>query len=494
MSVITRMEGRTGYVEIDNPPVNAIGREMRAGLRDAVHWAEAARLDRVILSGRGRAFAAGADAREFDAPPEAPHLPDVLNAIDQSAVPWIAAINGVALGGGAELAMACRMRIIAPGARIGLPEVTLGLIPGAGGTQRLPRLVGLRRALDMITRGAALDAAAALDARLVHAVDDDPIDAAFMVNSEELGCIVPTWELPSPPVEAAAIRAARDAVAQDAPGQIAPQRAIDVIAAGLDQPFHTALAGERAAFLDLRGSDHARALRHVFFAERAARRGQTAAGGPGVPGLAARLSARLFEAAESVLLQGSTPWDVDEAMVAFGFARGPFEAQDEIGLDAIPGGTRRGPVTMRMLELGKLGRKVGAGWYRYPGGGGKVDDPIVADLAIEEARFAGIARTELSDDEIRARLLLAMIGEAAAALEQGVAPSARDIDLASIHGPGFPRWRGGLLYFADSLGAAYIVDRLDVLGREDPALWSVGPLLRRCAETGARLSREAVQS
>ena len=181
------IEGRTGYVTLDNPPVNAIGQPMRAALLEAVRAAEAQFLDRVIVTGAGRAFAAGADAKEFDADPVAPHLPDVLDAIERSFVPWVAAINGVALGGGAEIAMACRMRIMAPMAQIGLPEVTLGVIPGAGGTQRLPRLVGLTSALDMIAFGKPISAARAFEIGLVDAVEDDPADAAFMVNTEALG-------------------------------------------------------------------------------------------------------------------------------------------------------------------------------------------------------------------------------------------------------------------------------------------------------------------
>jgi len=224
MSVTKRNEADVGYVEIDNPPVNAIGQSVRQGLLDAVRWAEELHLTRVILSGKGRAFAAGADAREFDSAPLEPHLPDVLNAIDESFVPWIAAIDGVALGGGAEVAMACRMRIMSPKSQIGMPEVTLGVIPGAGGTQRLPRLVGLAKALDMISLGKPLNAADALAAKLTHTVEDDPVEEAYMVNTEELGCIVPTWELPAPEHDKELLTNARATIAKKSPNQIAPNR------------------------------------------------------------------------------------------------------------------------------------------------------------------------------------------------------------------------------------------------------------------------------
>ena len=153
MTVTTRQSGRIGYVTMDNPPVNAIGAAIRQGLIDAVDWANSNGFERVILTGAGRAFAAGADAKEFDTAPIEPHLPDVCQAIESSSVPWIAAISGVALGGALELAMACRTRIAPPNAQLGLPEVALGVVPGAGGTQRLPRLVGFAKAIEMIGTG-----------------------------------------------------------------------------------------------------------------------------------------------------------------------------------------------------------------------------------------------------------------------------------------------------------------------------------------------------
>ena len=677
MTVTTRREDNVGYVEIDNPPVNAIGQSVRQGLMDAVRWAEAEWLDRVIVSGKGRAFAAGADAREFDLPPQEPHLPEVLNAINESFVPWIAAINGVALGGGAEIAMACRMRIMAPSAQIGLPEVTLGVIPGAGGTQRLPRLVGLAKSLDIITSGKPLSAKAAVDAGLAQAVEVDPVEAAFMVNTEELGCIVPSWELPAPDPDATVFAEARGMVESKFPGQTAPLRAIDVIEGGLGRPFHEALKLERATFLELRNGEQAKALRHIFFAERAAKSpdwvnadpadldhiavvgGGTMGAGIAyallnagyrvsvletdadgveransniekivtaslqrghineaeatdsrnrlrttidyshasdaalaieaafesmsvkkdvfaklsqnlpndavlatntsyldidkiaeavpdpsrvvglhffapahimrlleivrgdktsdralatgfalakrlrkVPVLAGvcdgfignRILARYREAADTLLIDGSTPWEVDEAMVEFGYAMGPYEAQDLSGLDIAHANRRRLdatrdptrryiPIADRMVELGKLGRKTGAGWYRYPGGGGKVEDPIVADLAIEEAHFAGITRVDYTAQQIRNRLLLAMINEAADILNEGIARSARDIDLVTVFGYGFPRWRGGLMHFADTLGAKSIVEGLEELAQEDRVAWKVSPLLKDCADT-----------
>ena len=156
MAVLWRREGLNGFVVLNNPPVNAINFGIRQGLLDAVAWAEREGLNRVILSGSGPCFAAGADIKEFDRIPEAPHLPDVLNHIESSTVPWIAAQHGAALGGGAELALACRYRVARSDASIGFPEVILGLVPGAGGTQRLPRLIGIDEALKLVPTGKSI--------------------------------------------------------------------------------------------------------------------------------------------------------------------------------------------------------------------------------------------------------------------------------------------------------------------------------------------------
>ena len=679
MPVHWRRDANIGYVELDSPPVNALGLDMRRGLLAAVEWAEAEKLDRVIVSGRGKVFCAGGDAREFDGPPLEPHLPDILNRIENSPVPWIAAAHGAALGGGLELMLACRYRIAAPGTRLGLPEVTLGIVPGAGGTQRLPRLIGLEQALRLIPTGKAVAAEQALALGLINNIDPEPVYFAELSNAEWLGMAVPVGELNAGAATEEAYEAARALARRKMTGQQAPPRAIALLQAAETLHLAAGLARERAAFIELRGSDQARALRHVFFAERAAKAppslsrikpeplkrivvvggGTMGAGiayallgadyrvtvleadsggvaraeanidtliagglkrgainearaaalraaltlsdtfadaaGAGLaieaafesmavkievlgalqkvmpasailatntsyldidamaaslddparlvglhffapahimklleivrgaatsdqalargfalastlrktPVLAGvcdgfignRILARYREAADTVFMDGSTPWEVDEAMVEFGYAMGPYEAQDLSGLDIAHANRRRQdatrdpqrryiPIADRMVELGKLGRKTGAGWYRYPGGGGKVDDPIVADLALEEAHLAGITRCDYSPDEIRRRLLLAMINEAAAIMEEGIARSAADIDLVTVLGYGFPRWRGGLMHFADSLGAADILDGLEELAREDPLVWVPNAVIRCCAENG----------
>ncbi|MDC3234678.1 enoyl-CoA hydratase/isomerase family protein, partial [Candidatus Puniceispirillum sp.] len=180
-----------GFVVLNNPPVNAINRDVRQGLINATKWAEREELERVILSGEGRGFAAGADTKEFDRPAVAPHLPDVINHIEDSTIPWIAAIHGAALGGGGELALGCRYRIARADATIGFPEVILGLVPGAGATQRLPRLIGLTEALKLIPTGKTISGGKAMAIGLVDAIDDDPITAAKLIDQKILIEVVP---------------------------------------------------------------------------------------------------------------------------------------------------------------------------------------------------------------------------------------------------------------------------------------------------------------
>ncbi len=660
MAVTTKRDGSTLLVTLDNPPVNAIGHAMREGLVAAVETANADQsIERVIVTGAGRAFAAGADAREFNAPPIEPHLPEVLDRIEACRAPWIAAINGVALGGGLEITLACRYRIAAPKAQLGLPEVNLGVIPGAGGTQRLPRLIGLAAALDMIPTGKPVSALKALESGLIHEVAEDVVFAAEEVNSELLSTIPALSALPGPDHDGEALAAARKLAGQKMRGQIAPLRAIDVVEIACSEPYTSAMALERQTFIELRNGGQSRALRHIFFAERAARapdwlkdarplpldhavvvgggtmgaaisyamlnaglkvtlietdadgvararanvdkiveasltRGLIDAAGAEarrsrltattdysagsdatlaieaafesmevkkgvfqaleaalppdavlasntsylnideiasvlkdparllglhffapahimklleivrgaassdtalatgfslgkrlgkIPVLAGvcdgfignRIFARYREACDTMLMDGALPWEIDAAMTGFGYAMGLYATADLSGLD-IGYATRRRqdatrdparryiPIADRVVEAGRLGHKTGAGWYDYSSG--KITpDPWTEALILTEAKSAGVARRSFTAEEIQRRALLAMINEAANILAEGIAQSAQDIDVVTVHGYGFPRWRGGLMHYADTLGVGQIVSELRDLAR-----------------------------
>ena len=272
MSVQHYRNGRAAVIEIDRPPVNAINQDIRAGLIAALTAIDGdAAVERIILSGAKNVFAAGADAGEFGLPMVQPDLPTVVAALEASKVPVIAAIKGACLGGGLELALACRWRIAAPTAQLGLPEVILGVVPGSGGTQRLPRLVGMKIALSMISTGRQVGAAEALDIGLIDEQEEDPLAAALALQLTDLNARLPISKLPRPKAEPEAAEAALVKSQRRMPHQSAPEEAVRLIGLAASHDFDDGLQAERAAFLKLRDGDECRALRHIFFAERGAR-------------------------------------------------------------------------------------------------------------------------------------------------------------------------------------------------------------------------------
>ena len=701
MAVTWHKHESCGFVILNNPPVNAINHDMRAGLISAVKWAEGEELERVILSGAGRGFAAGADTKEFEHSAVAPHLPDVINQIEASTIPWIAAIHGVALGGGGELSLGCRYRIARADATIGFPEVILGLVPGAGATQRLPRLIGLTEALKLIPTGKTISGKIAMAIGLVDEIDDDPITAATLIDQKILGEAVPLNLMKVAADTTVNYNTARQIATRRMRGQEAPLTAISLLETAQTANFDEGMQKERTEFLALRASSQARALRHLFFAERAAKKppkaiatqrsnlkpldhvvvigGGTMGSGiayaflnanirvtvlesddPGVqraytaidkiisaslasghidPQAAAdrrnrlkvmmiepnpdtgkldndnltnadlvieavfedlaikkkilqaiepaldpnviiatntsyldvnklaacldnpsrfvglhffvpahimklleivkgsetspvalamgyavakslgkmpvvagvcdgfignRILAALREAADAILMDGSTPAKIDEAIVDFGYAMGPYETQDLSGLDIAYANRRRLdasrdpsrryiPIADCLVTQNRLGKKTGAGWYHYPSGQ-IAADPKVEDIICREAEAANIKRRHFSSDEIQKRLLLTIINEAANILDEGIAVSAADIDLVMVHGYGFPRWRGGLMHYADQLGVTFIMEELNKLCEEDPLFWQPSQLIIDCAKTGQNFASYNNQS
>ncbi|WP_343079504.1 3-hydroxyacyl-CoA dehydrogenase NAD-binding domain-containing protein [Ostreiculturibacter nitratireducens] len=271
--------GPVAEIVIDNPPVNAIGRKLRLALVEAFDAVEAdPAVQAVVLSAAGRTWPVGADIREFGLPPEAPLLPDVCNRIADCEKPVVAALHGNVLGGGLELALGARYRIAPEGTRFGFPEVALGLIPGAGGTQRLPRLVGAGPALDMILSGAAIGTERALEIGLIDAVGENDIAAEARALASEFATLgqeaYPAHDaergLKDPATFVEAVDAARARLrAEQLP---APARIVDCVEAALLLPFESGMAFERAAFEDLLASPESAALRHAFLAERRAAR------------------------------------------------------------------------------------------------------------------------------------------------------------------------------------------------------------------------------
>lgn len=689
-SVVQReLHGRVLLVTIDNPPVNALSAKVRAGLLAAIEAANAdSQVGAVVLAGRGRNFIAGADIREFGKPAVPPSLPEVCDAIESSEKPVIAAIAGAALGGGLEVAMSAHFRLAVPGAKLGLPEVALGLLPGSGGTQRLPRLIGAGMALDLMLSGRHIDPAKAKAAGLVDRVVEagDVAAAGLSYANELLAAGTPIRRtrdaqgLADREAAQAAIDAARSTAAK-ARGLLSPGKIVDAVQAALDLPFEQGMAKERELFVECLNSPQRAGLVHAFFAEReAAKSPETRSATPrpvhsvgvvgggtmgagitvavldaGLPvvmierddealargranvekvydGLIAkgRMSAdakaavmarysgstsydalanvdlvieavfeemsvkkavfaeldrvckpgavigtntsyldideiaasisrpedvvglhffspanimKLLEivvpakvspdvvatafalagklrkvpvrakvcdgfignrilavyrqAADYMMEDGASPYQIDKALRDFGFAMGPFQVSDLAGGD-IGWATRkrraatRDPnaryvqIADRICERGWFGQKTGRGYYLYPQGSrAGVPDPEVEAIITAERERAGVTPRSFTDEQIVRRYLAAMVNEGANVVYEGIALRPLDVDVTFVHGYGFPRWRGGPMKYADSVGLAQILADIKEFAKEDPMFWKPSPLLEDLVARGA---------
>jgi len=278
-SVDLDRRGRIAVLTINNPPVNALSQHVRQGLRDGVTQAIAdAAVGAIVITCAGRTFIAGADITEFGKPPREPGLHEVLDLIEGSLKPVVAAVHGTALGGGLEVTLACHYRVGVRTARFGLPEVKLGLLPGAGGTQRLPRVVGVEKALQMIVSGEPIGADAALNHGLIDAIVDGDLTAAGVAFAEKiLSERRPLKKIRDLEDALAAARGKpevfadfRKSVARQTRGFRAPESCIKAVEAAVNLPFDAGLKRERELFLELMASPESKAQRYFFFAEREA--------------------------------------------------------------------------------------------------------------------------------------------------------------------------------------------------------------------------------
>jgi 3-hydroxyacyl-CoA dehydrogenase len=272
-------DGGIAVITVDNPPVNALKRDVRAGILDAfVQARDDDQILAIVLTGAGRTFSGGADITEFGKPAQAPSLISLIAEIDAIKKPTIAALHGATVGGGLEIALACHFRLAATGTRLGLPEIKLGLIPGAGGTQRLPRLIGIDKALPIILSGDPISAEEALALDLVdQIVMGDPTAGAIAFAKRVVAEKRPLRRARDNESKLSAIRAEPAkfdkivaAHLKKARGLQAPAGAIEAVRGALDLPFDQALQCERDIFLKLLGGEQSKAQRHIFFAEREA--------------------------------------------------------------------------------------------------------------------------------------------------------------------------------------------------------------------------------
>jgi 3-hydroxyacyl-CoA dehydrogenase len=696
MSDLVRYEIKdaVAILTVDNPPVNALSAAVWEAIDEAVARANAdARAEAIVLTGAGSTFMAGADIRVFDllktredSLARTAGIHAILKRLEDSTRPLVAAIHGNALGGGLEVAMACHFRIATNDAMVGQPEVLLGIIPGAGGTQRLPRLAGVGLALEMCTQGRPLTARKALAAGIIDQVIDDllPAAIAFAKARAKAGELRRTRDLPIKPEDVTACDAARAALGKPTRGTAAPHAAVDAIEAALTLPFDAGSQRERQLSADCVVSIESKALRHMFFAEREAakvpdipkdtpvkdiRRAAVVGAGTmgggiamtyanaGIPvllkevdeaglqrGLATirrnydvtmskgkmtagqvettmalitpvtsydafdqvdivveavfenmdlkkatfadlarvtradcllasnsstldidelaraagrpaqvvghhffspanvmklleivrgretgkeviatslklakrlskvgvvvgncfgfvanRMLAYYMREAYLLLEEGASVAQIDRALIDFGLPVGPYGMQDIAGIDVGArireylrsiGKTRaEGPqsaIPDRLFEMGRYGQKSGAGWYKYdaPGGRNRTPDPLIDRLAEEEAHKRGITRRAVSDDEIVARITTALANEGARVLEEGYATRAGDIDVIYCYGFGFPRYRGGPMFYAETVGLPTVLARVQEYRARFGDYWEPAPLLERLVAEG----------
>jgi 3-hydroxyacyl-CoA dehydrogenase len=685
-------QGDVAVVIIDNPPVNAIGQEVYDGLLSTFeHLEQDSSVKAVLIAAAGRTFIAGADIKLLEQAARGEggrlYLHPLLEKIENFSRPVVVALHGTALGGGMELAMSAHYRVAAPEAQMGQPEVNLGIIPGAEGTQRLPRLVGIAAAVDMCVSGKPIKAAEALKIGLIdHIVEGDLRKGAIAFAREMTARSAHPRtrdrndKLGSPSVNAPIFAAGREQAAKIRRNMTAPLAAIEAIEAAATLPWEQGLAKERDIADRCLASDQSRALIHAFFSERgvskipdipkdtqtleirsAAIIGAGTMGGgiamvlanAGIPvilrdtdqaaldrGMAAirknydagvqrgrftpavveqrlgqirpqltyggfqdadliveavfenmalkkqvfaeidkiagpqcilasntstldidqiasatsrperviglhffspahimrlveivrgartskeivatalalgkklgkvgvvvgncwgfvgnRMMMPYIREAQFLVEEGTTPAAVDKALYDFGMAMGIFSVDDMGGIDVLwrvrqerkhlePPGLRKPLMTDKLYAMGRLGQKTGAGWYRYDENRKQTPDAEVEALIRETAREAGIPQRTITSDEIVDRCIYAMINEGARILEEGYALRAADIDTIYLTGYGFPGYRGGPMWHADTVGLKKILDRILDFQRQHGKFWEPAPLLRQLAERG----------
>jgi len=679
--IASAMHGGVAVLTVDNPPVNALSAAVRGAVLNGIETAEADPAVRaIVLICAGRTFFAGADITEFGRPPVSPALPELVDRIEATSKPVVAAIHGTALGGGLEIALACHGRIAVPSAKLGLPEVKLGLLPGAGGTQRLPRLVGVARALEMVVGGEPVSAGVALQAGLVDRLaaegrlQEEAIALALELSDADSLRRVSELTVPGQ-AGREVFEAFQKANARRTDGQDAPAACIEAVRAAVELPFAEGCRLERALFLKLVTGEQSAALRHLFFAERKAadipdvprntplrpiakvgiigagtmgggiamnflnaglpvtlvemkaealdrgvatirknydasaakgrmtaeavetrmglltpvldygsladcdliieavfeemaikeavfaridavakpgailatntsyldvNRIAAATGRPGdviglhffspanvmkllevvrgeatAPDVIAtamalgktvgkvavlvgvahgfvgnRMLAERQREAGKLILEGATPWQVDRVHQAFGMPMGPFQMADLAGLDlGWNRETSRGEtIRDRLCEIDRRGQKTGAGFYDYDAARKASPSPLVETMISDLATGQGITRREVSDQEIVERCLYPMVNEGARILEEKKASRASDVDVVWAYGYGWPRWRGGPMFWADAIGLSTVVEGLRRHAGGFGADLTISPLLDRLAREGGRLS------
>jgi len=682
--ISTRKHGDVLIVLSNNPPVNALSAAVRKGLVDAIEQAEADdSVKAVVIACEGQTFFAGADVSEFGTPKafEQPVLPQVVDRIEACTKPVVAAIHGTALGGGLEVALSCHYRVAVPSAKLGTPEVKLGLLPGAGGTQRLPRVAGVRKALEMCATGNPIGAKDAFDCGLVDRLIEGELIPHAVAYAEEVRDVRP---LPKSSERQDKLNECNPETfetflkenGRKFRGFEAPLKNVEAVKIACEKPYAEGVLDERRMFMELMNGTQSKAQQYFFFAERKAAKieglaedvrprevrkvGVIGAGtmgggismnflsagipvtivemnqealdrGTGVmrknyeataskgrmtaeqvekamgylqptldfaaladcdliieavyenmdvkkeifgrldkiakPGailasntsylnineIAASISRpgdvvgmhffspanvmKLLEVvrgdktapdvlltamgigkkikkvavvagvchgfignrmlmprqveATKLLLEGATPEQVDRVHVEFGMPMGPFQMADLAGVDI---GWHRDPnrienIRDALCAIDRWGQKKGAGFYDYDEKRRPSPSPVVQQIIEDFAKKQGVERREISDQEIVERTLYTMVNEGAKILEEGIAQRASDIDVVWVYGYGWPVYRGGPMFWADTEGAGKIVEGLKRQEERMGSDFSFSKLLLDKAEKGERFTR-----
>jgi 3-hydroxyacyl-CoA dehydrogenase len=691
--VQTSKDGEVGILTVNNPPVNALSPGVPEGIVAGLEQFEKDdTVKAIVLIGGGRTFIAGADIKEFGKITSSgdrrkgPGFLGVLDRVESYPKPIVAAIHGTALGGGLETAMACHYRVAVPSAQVGQPEVKLGIIPGAAGTQRLPRLAGVAKGVEMCAAGDPIGAKDAFESGIVdQIVEGDLLQGALAFARTKIGTPPRrsrdlSGKLGNEQSNAPIFAFARDAARKKARNLMAPQAAIDAVEVATKLSFDEGVKREAELFQECLFSDQSKALIHVFFGDRevakipgiskdiaqipvnqAAVVGAGTMGGgiamvfanAGIPvllketdqaaldrGLATirknytnsvkkgrfsqeemdkrmarirptltyenfsnadmiveavfegmalkkqifgeldkvakpgailasntstlnideiasatarpewvigthffspanvmrlleivrgkstskeviatlmalskklgkvgvlvgncrgfvgnRMFAPYRREAQFLVEEGATVEAVDQALYDFGMAMGPVATGDLAGLDVgwrirkEYGETRdtsvRQPILEdRLCEMGRYGQKTGAGWYKYDENRRPMHDPEVDNLIDEVRKEIGRTPREIGAEEIVERTIYALVNEGARILEDGYALRAVDIDIIYINGYGFPAYRGGPMWYADTVGLKKVYERIREFEKEHGALWTPAPLLKQLAEEG----------
>jgi 3-hydroxyacyl-CoA dehydrogenase len=391
-SIDLRRDGRIAIVTADNPPVNALKHEVRAGLTAAlrrVHDDDA--VEAVVIACAGRTFFAGADITEFGKPPQAPSLGEVITAIESLPKPVVAALHGTALGGGFELALACHFRIAAAGARVGLPEVKLGLLPGAGGTQRLPRLVGPEKALKMIVTGEPVGAVEALADGIVDEIAaSDLVEAATAFARRVVAERRPLQLVRErdDKLVAEGFADAAAALTRRLRGREAPAACVEAVRNAIVLPFDEGLKRESELFQKLVAGDQSQAQRYVFFAEREAAK---------VPNMPAETKPRPIAGA-AVIGAGTMGGGIAMCFANAGIPVTLIETGNDLlqkGLDRIGANYRasvaRGGLTADDMER-RMGLITGAVGLDAAGGADVVIEAVFEEMDLKKRVFADLDR------------------------------------------------------------------------------------------------------